>query len=295
MKQLALISGKGGTGKTSITAAFIQLAKNAVAVDCDVDASNLHLLISPITSRKNPRAFISGYSASEISENCTGCGACFNSCVFGAISRRETDGKIKINALLCEGCGVCLNICAAGTIKFESKQSGESYISNTRLGVMVHARLFAGEGSSGKLVAEIRKNASDIARDENADYIILDGPPGTGCPVIATLSGTDLAAVIIEPSLSSIHDAGRAIELCRHFKVPTVIIINKHDINAQISEKIEKFAAKSGIEIIGKIPYDEAFTIAMKKRMTVIESDKNSEAAKSIINAWNNFKKSLKF
>jgi MinD superfamily P-loop ATPase len=293
MKQIAVISGKGGTGKTSVTAAFIQLAKSAVAVDCDVDASNLHLLISPITARKLPAPFISGYDAIVDKTRCISCGKCIPACVFEAILRDDTDNKVKTNHLLCEGCGACVTVCHANAIKLINKQVGESYISNTRFGVMAHARLNAGEGSSGKLVSEIRKQASEIARSEGIDFIILDGPPGTGCPVIATLTGTDLAVVVIEPSVSGIHDAKRVIALCRHFKVGVAALINKYDVNPFLSEAIEKFAARENIRIIGKIAYDRVFVESMKKRMTAVEFDKNSKAAVSLLSAWEEAKKSL--
>lgn len=293
MKQIAIISGKGGTGKTSVTAAFIQLAKSAVAVDCDVDASNLHLLISPITERKLPAPFISGYDAIVDKTRCISCGKCIPVCVFEAISRDETDNKVKTNHLLCEGCGACVTVCHANAIKLVNKQVGESYISNTRFGVMAHARLNAGEGSSGKLVSEIRKQASETAKSEGSEFVILDGPPGTGCPVIATLTGTDLAVVVIEPSVSGIHDAKRVIELCRHFKVGVAALVNKYDVNPSLSEAIEKFAARENIRVIGKIAYDRMFVESMKKRMTAVEFDKNSKAAISLVSAWEEVKKSL--
>ena len=293
MKQIAVISGKGGTGKTSVTAAFIQLAKSAVAVDCDVDASNLHLLISPITARKLPAPFISGYYAIVDKTRCISCGKCIPVCVFEAISRDAADNKVKTSHLLCEGCGACVTVCHANAIKLINKQVGESYMSNTRFGVMAHARLNAGEGSSGKLVSEIRKQASEIAKSENSDFIILDGPPGTGCPVIATLTGTDLAVVVIEPSVSGIHDAKRVIALCRHFKVGVAALINKYDVNPSLSEAIEKFAARENIRLIGKIAYDRIFVESMKKRMTAVEFDKNSKAAISIVSVWEEVKKSF--
>lgn len=291
MKQIAIISGKGGTGKTSVTAAFIQMAGSAVAVDCDVDASNLHLLISPINERRRPAAFMSGYDAVVDKSRCISCGKCIPVCVFDAISRDASDNKVKTNHLLCEGCGACVTICRANAIKLVEKQAGESYISNTRFGVMTHAKLRAGEGSSGKLVADIRKQAADIAKSENNEFIILDGPPGTGCPVIATLTGTDLAVVVIEPSVSGVHDAKRVIELCRHFKVPVAAVINKHDINPAISSAIEDFAAREKIPVAGRIAFDKIFVESMKKRMTVIEYDKNSAAAASLVAAWVTVKK----
>ncbi len=293
MKQIALISGKGGTGKTSVTAAFIQLAKNAVAVDCDVDAANLYLLISPRNQRRSPAAFMSGYDAEVNKNRCISCGKCVPICVFDAIARDEADNKVKINHLLCEGCGACVTICRANAIRLVNKQAGESYISNTRFGVMAHAKLRAGEGSSGKLVAEIRKQAFDIAQSENNDFIILDGSPGTGCPVIATLTGTDYAIVVIEPTVSGIHDAKRVIELCRHFKVGVMAIINKYDINPAMSEVIERFADRENIKVIAKIAYDKIFSEAMKKQMTVVEYDKNSAAAASLVSAWDNLVKSI--
>lgn len=293
MKQIAVISGKGGTGKTSVTAAFIQSAKSVTAADCDVDAANLHLLIEPISDRTAPKAFMSGYDAIVDKSRCISCGKCIPVCVFEAIVRDETDNKVKTNHLLCEGCGACVTICRANAIKLVEKQAGISYISNTRFGPMTHAKLYAGEGSSGKLVSEIKKQACDIARSESSDFIILDGPPGTGCPVIATLTGANRAVVVIEPSVSGVHDAKRAIELCKHFKVPVSIIINKYDINHKMTENIENFAGENKISIIGKIAFDKIFTEAMKKRMTVIEYDKHSAAAKSLINAWDNLKKSM--
>ncbi len=293
MKQIALISGKGGTGKTSITAAFIQLSKNSVSVDCDVDAANLHLLITPRAGRRAPAAFMSGYDALVNKDRCISCGKCIPVCVFDAISRDVTDNKVKINHLLCEGCGACVTICRANAIKLTDKQAGESFISNTRFGVMAHAKLSAGEGSSGKLVAEIRKQAADIARSENNDYIILDGPPGTGCPVIATLTGTDHAVVVIEPTLSGVHDAKRVINLCGHFKVKVTILINKYDINPAVSEAVEKFAERENIKVIAKVAFNKIFSEAMKNQMTVIEYDKNSAAAASVKNAWENLLKVL--
>ncbi|HOD40360.1 MAG TPA: P-loop NTPase [Candidatus Wallbacteria bacterium] len=293
MKQIAVISGKGGTGKTSITAAFIQSAKSVMAADCDVDAANLHLLIEPISGRTAPKAFMSGYDAIVDKSRCISCGKCIPVCVFEAIARDETDNKVKTNHLLCEGCGACVTICRANAIRLVEKQAGESFLSNTRFGPMMHAKLYAGEGSSGKLVSEIKKQACDIARSENSNFIILDGPPGTGCPVIATLTGANRAVVVIEPSVSGVHDAKRAIELCKHFKVPVCIIINKYDINLKMTENIEKFAMENKISVIGKIAFDKIFIEAMKKRMTVIEYDKNSAAAKSLIDAWDNLKKSM--
>ena len=257
MKQLVIISGKGGTGKTIITASIATLAQNKVMVDCDVDAANLYLLLHP--EIQETHQFIGGKKAHIDVEKCTLCGECIDVCRFEAITEKE-DGEIIIDPISCEGCGVCSHICPVEAIEMEKSVSGECFVSRTKYGPFVHARLGIGEENSGKLVTEVRKKAKEIADKNNLDFIIIDGPPGIGCPVISSLSGTDLALVVTEPTLSGIHDMERVVQVAHHFKTQTACCINKYDLNLQNSKKIESWCKKNSIPLIGKIPFDEQVT-----------------------------------
>lgn len=282
MKQIVIISGKGGTGKTVIAGAFAALAKNKVMVDCDVDAANLHLLLHPDIKEKFlfkglPRAFIN-------QDKCTGCGECMRVCRYNAVIQSE-DGKLHIDEIYCEGCMVCLHICPSKAIDMVDNIAGEWYISKTKYGVMVHGKLGIAEENSGKLVAKIRQVAKEIAEKSHCEYIIIDGPPGIGCPVISSITGTDAVLIVTEPTLSGMHDMKRVIELTCHFKTKTFVVINKYDINPEMTEKIEKYCQKSKIELVGKIAYDSIVIEAMVNRKTVVEySDR--EVAKQIKNVW---------
>ena len=286
MKQIVIISGKGGTGKTVLTAAFAALAKNKVMADCDVDAADLHLLLQP--DIKERHEFKSGYSAVIDKKICQECSECITACRFGAISR-----DFVIDPVSCEGCAFCSHICPADAIKMEESISGEWFISETRFGPMVHAKLGIAEENSGKLVALVRKEAKDLAEKSDSDWVIIDGAPGIGCPVIASLSGIDCALVVTEPTLSGLHDALRVIEVTRHFKVPAKLVINKYDLNPEISDKIEKYCAKNGISLIGKIIFDKSVVEAMVEGKTIIEY-KNTPVKDAVCKIWQVLQKELK-
>ncbi len=285
MKQIVVISGKGGTGKTVIVASFAALAKNKIMVDCDVDASNLHLLLTPTIKEKH--SFKSGFTAIIDREKCTECGKCIEICRFEAI---ETD--YRIDPISCEGCAFCSFVCPANAIKMEESLSGEWFISETRYGPMVHAKLGIAEENSGKLVSLVREKAKELGDKQNSDWIIIDGSPGIGCPVIASLSGVDYAVVVTEPTLSGLHDADRVIQVAAHFKVPVKLIVNKYDLNNEITEKIEEYCQDKDIDVIGKIPFDDSIVKAMVKGKTVIEYN-SCKSEKEIRRIWGRLKENL--
>jgi len=269
MKQLTVISGKGGTGKTSITAAFASLADNAVFADCDVDAADLHLIFKP--DIKKTIGF-HGLKIAKIDEKiCTDCKKCYNSCKFNAINE-----DISINKNSCEGCGVCKYVCPVDAVEMIDRDSGFSYISETRFGPLAHALLKTAEEASGKLVAVVRNNAIKLAEDKKKDLIVIDGPPGTGCPVISAISGVDLVLIVTEPTLSAIHDLERIFGVAHHFKIPAVVCINKFDINLVNTNKIEHYCISNKIEVVGRIPYDSVVTESMVNEKTIIEYDKGN-------------------
>jgi MinD superfamily P-loop ATPase len=279
LKEIVVISGKGGTGKTSIVASFAALADEAVLADCDVDAADLHLLLSPDVKEKHD--FSGGKSASISAQQCIGCGKCAEVCNFDAVSLNgPTNGVIEktytIDPIACEGCGVCVHFCPAGAIEFNDTVNGQWFISDTRFGPMVHARLTPAQENSGKLVSLIRKQAKQIANEQKKDFIIVDGSPGIGCPVIASITGADVALVVTEPTISAQHDLSRVIELTGHFKIPALICINKYDINPDITREIELKAKDRNIAVIGKIPYDTAVTQAQIAGKSIVEYSNNT-------------------
>lgn len=282
MKQLIVISGKGGTGKTVISASFATLAQKKVMADCDVDAANLYLLLHPEIQEEH--SFSGGKKAIVELEKCTGCGDCIDICRFSAISERE-DGKIAIDPISCEGCGVCSYICPVEAITMENAVSGKWFVSRTKYGSFVHARLGIGEENSGKLVTEVRKKAKEIAEKNDLDLVIIDGPPGIGCPVIASLSGTDMALIVTEPTLSGIHDMERVIKMAHHFRTKTACCINKFDLNLRLSKQIEDWCHKNSVPVVGKIPFDEVVTKSMVQGITITEYEENS-VSKQIKNMW---------
>lgn len=251
MKQIVVISGKGGTGKTMLTGAFAALAENKVMADCDVDAANLYLLLDPSIKERHP--FKSGAFAKIDPGLCIGCGQCSDACRFQAISP-----QFAVSPISCEGCGLCARLCPVGAIHMKESTAGEWFISETRYGPFVHAKLGIAEENSGKLVAKVRQTAKELAESKKADYVIVDGPPGIGCPVIASLSGVDLALVVTEPTLSGLHDVQRVIELAEHFKVPAQLVINKWDINPAAAENITRYCESRKVPIVGRIPFDRA-------------------------------------
>jgi MinD superfamily P-loop ATPase len=281
MKELVIISGKGGTGKTSVTASFAALAKNAVLVDCDVDAADLHLILNPEIGKRHD--FYSGHEAIIREADCTACGLCQTLCRFGAI--QESGEKFRVDSASCEGCGVCVEFCPVKAIDFPDRLCGEWFVSKTRFGTMVHARLGIGAENSGKLVSTVRNQAKQFAQAVQANWILVDGPPGTGCPVIASITGADAVLAVTEPTRSGQHDLLRVLELARHFKIPAFVCINKWDINPEMTGQIEAAATGAGAAVSGRIPYDKSVTKAQINGQSVVELN-NGVASQSIQTLW---------
>jgi len=275
MKQIVVISGKGGTGKTVLSACFAALSRNAVLADVDVDAANLHLLLHPEIQERH--IFKSGQKARIDAEKCTGCGLCLPTCRFDALIE-NSNRKVGVNLLSCEGCAVCFHICPVHAVTMETPTSGEWYVSKTKYGPFVHARLGIAEENSGKLVTAVRKKAREIAEKEGRDLLIMDGSPGIGCPVIASLAGTDLALVVTEPTPSGSHDMERIVELARHFKIAAACCINKYDLNHDNSDGIERWCRAQSIPVLGKIAFDPAVTESVVRGVPYVEYALNSSA-----------------
>lgn len=291
MKEIVVISGKGGTGKTSITASFAALAKNSVFADCDVDAADLHLILSPDVKRESD--FISGHLAVIDQSKCTGCGKCHELCRFDAI--KKVGDKFEVEESLCEGCGVCVHFCPVKAIDFPDRNCGKWFISDTRHGPMVHAKLGIGAENSGRLVSLVRKEARAIAEKRNSDYLIVDGPPGIGCPVIASLTGSDAVVVVTEPTISGKHDFERVAKLAGHFGISLFVIVNKWDINPEMTAEIEEVAKSGGAKVLGRIRYDKKVTEAQISGISVVETgDLNSEIVKEMISIWEKLTEKLR-
>jgi len=263
MKEIVVLSGKGGTGKTTIVASFAALAKNKVLCDCDVDAADLHLLLKP--KMKETHEFRSGQTAIIDEKLCTSCGLCEEVCRFEAIKDYKPDPTA------CEGCGFCWRVCPENAITMEENLAGHWYISETKYGPLVHARLGIAQENSGKLVNVVRQNARSIGQKEGLEYIITDGPPGIGCPVISSLSGANLALLVTEPTLSGMHDLERVIGVCRHFGVPALVCINKYDLNEDNTCQIERYCLEQGIEVAAKLPFDNIVTESLINGIPVVE------------------------
>lgn len=278
MKHIVVISGKGGTGKTILTASFAALAKNKVMVDCDVDAADLHLLLHPDVRERHE--FRSGKTAKLDKDVCIKCGKCVSLCRFGAIS-----DDLVIDPISCEGCALCSFVCPVNAITMQENIAGEWFVSDTKYGPFVHAKLGIAEENSGKLVAHIRQVSKELAERDHLDYVIVDGPPGIGCPVIASLSGVDCAVVVTEPTLSGLHDAKRVIEVCAHFKVPVKMVVNKYDLNTDMTGEIEAYCRAGRIEVAGKIKFDSFVPKTLVKGITLIEGA-NEEIRKEIMTIW---------
>ena len=279
MKQIVVISGKGGTGKTSIVASFAALAENMVIADCDVDAPDLHLLLKPIVKEKIE--FRGSKVALIDKAKCTECGICMERCRFGAIKDYEVD------PILCEGCGVCVYSCPTNAITPKERISGYAYLSETKYGPMAHAKLNVAEEASGKLVTLVRNNAKALAERYGKEMILIDGPPGIGCPVIASLGGVDLALIVTEPTLSGIHDLKRVAGVSRHFGIPSAVCINKYDLNEGNTREIEEYCQKNEIKMVGKITFDPIVTKAMVAGKPVVEFSEG-KVAMEIERLWEN-------
>ena len=282
MKELVIISGKGGTGKTILTAAFASLAENKVMADCDVDAADLHLVLKPAVKERH--LFKSGMTALIDKDLCTGCGKCIDVCRFDAIGE-----DFVVDAVACEGCAFCSHACPEGAIRMEENTAGQWFISDTRFGPMVHAKLGIAEENSGKLVSLVKKKAREIAERRNLEWIIVDGAPGIGCPVIASISGVSCALVVTEPTVSGLHDADRVIKVARHFGAPVRLVINKYDLNPEMTEKIEGYCRENDIPLVGKIPFDESVVKAVVRAETVIEYS-HGPAGQEIRKIWDKLK-----
>jgi MinD superfamily P-loop ATPase len=278
MKEVVVLSGKGGTGKTSIVASLASLAKSKVMVDCDVDAADLYLLLQPVTQQR--QEFWSGQKAVIDIDRCTRCGICQEVCRFDAV----TD-EFQIDPISCEGCGFCGQVCPEEAITMRENLSGHWFISETRYGPLVHARLGVAQENSGKLVALVRQEAKLIAQKRGLDYIISDGPPGTGCPVISSISGVDLAVIVTEPTLSGMHDLDRVIGVCHYFTVPVIVGINKYDLNEDNSHQIESYCQSQGIDVAARIPFDNVVTEALVHGLPVVEYSPN-KISREIERLW---------
>lgn len=279
MKELVIISGKGGTGKTSLMAAFASLAEKKVLCDADVDAADLHLIMNPKVIRQTD--FQSGNTAVIKNEHCTGCGLCRQLCRWNAIN-----DDYVVNSIDCEGCGVCVYFCPEDAIDFPENTCGKWFVSDTRFGPMVHARLGIAEENSGKLVTLVRREAGKLAGKKHLDLILTDGPPGVGCPVIASIGGAAAVLIVAEPTVSGIHDMERVAQLAAHFKVPAMVCVNKFDLNLELTRDIEQYAAENNITFMGRIAFDPIFTSAMVQAKNIFEYSNGSQVHREIRAIW---------
>ena len=299
MKEIVVISGKGGTGKTSITASFAELAgEKIVAADCDVDAADMHLLLKPDFAEAED--FYSGELAAIDPERCSACGSCAEVCRFKAVEvsgpgRSEgPKAAYQISSLNCEGCGYCARVCPEEAITMEPMNVGKLYISSTKAGnTMVHARLGIGAENSGKLVARVKKEAKRIAEEEGKEFVLVDGSPGIGCPVVSSLSGADYVVLVTEPTASGLHDLKRVYQVVKQFHIPAGCIINKADLNPGVTREIERLCREEGVGKISSINYDETFTRAMTEGKTVIDYEEN-RLEPIITQSWEKILKILK-
>ncbi len=292
MKPLELVvcSGKGGTGKTSVVASFAALAGKLVLADCDVDAADLHLVLEPDVKRRE--RFIAGHVAVVDPTLCNGCQVCEDVCRFDAI-RLQADGAAAVDPVNCEGCGVCVHFCPRGAIEFPDRDCGEWFVSETRCGPMIHARLGTGAENSGKLVNLVREKARDAAEQRELDLVLVDGPPGIGCPVISAISGADLLLVVAEPTVSGRHDMERLIALAKHFRLPAAVCVNKSDLDRETAEGIAAWCGEQQVPVLGEIPYDIAVTKAQLDGVSVVEHGA-SPAAEALQNLWRATEKALR-
>ena len=279
IREIVIVSGKGGTGKTSLAAAFAALAKNGILCDADVDAADLHLLMQPEVKERTD--FMGGSKAVINPDLCTGCGTCRTLCRFDAISDRY-----EVDPIRCEGCGVCVDFCPEQAIDFPVQRCGEWYISATRFGPMVHARLGIAEENSGRLVSLVRKETRQLAEERGLELILTDGPPGIGCPVIAAIGGATALVIVVEPTVSGIHDMERVVDLAAHFRVPGMVIVNKYDLNVEMTETIEQLAVKRNLVVLGRVPFDPVFTRSMVQGQTLFEYGAETPTRQVVRDIW---------
>jgi MinD superfamily P-loop ATPase len=285
VKELVVLSGKGGTGKTTMVGSFAVLAEDKVLVDCDVDAADLHLLLSPRNKQRSE--FWSGQVARVDEDKCTECGLCMELCRFQAIV------DFRVDPISCEGCGLCSHICPTDAITMQENMSGHWFISDTKYGPLVHARLGIAQENSGKLVAMVRQQAKRIAGNEGKEIIISDGPPGIGCPVISSLSGVNIALLVTEPTLSGIHDLERILGICRHFSIMALVCINKYDLNEENTRRIERYCLDQDIEIVGRVPFDNKVIESIVHGVPMVEYSRG-RVSKEIEKVWGTLLRMLK-
>ena len=298
MKQLVVLSGKGGTGKTTVTAALAHLASRELSIilaDADVDAANLELVLAPTKLQEHD--FSGGKVAAIDPASCIACGRCTEVCRFGAIlspgaDDSSTGDTYQVDTLACEGCAACFYQCPAEAIRMQEQRDGQWFRSDTRFGPLFHAHLFAGQENSGKLVTTVKQQANLLALDTGADLLLVDGPPGIGCPVIAASTGTDMALLVVEPTVSGAHDLERVLATTNHFNVPAVVVINKADLNPARSSEIASFCASRGVETVGQIPYDTVVTEAMVDGQPVTAAGDNA-VARALQDVWTSVKQIL--
>jgi len=283
MTEIAILSGKGGTGKTSLSAAFATIRNNCIVADCDVDGADLNLILQPENYRIEK--FITGHKAIIDYNTCTNCGLCINYCRFDAISLQN--GQVSISEISCEGCKLCSRICPSNCIQLIPSDKSCWYVGNYRNGRMIHARLSPGEENSGKLVNVVRENARKTALETGWETIIIDGPPGTGCVAISSVTGANKAIIVTEPTNSGFHDMKRILELTSNFQVKSCVVINKFDLNESISNKIESWCIEKNIPVIGKIAFDDQIVVAMINCQSIIEWRPESATSKEIILIYN--------
>lgn len=284
MKEITILSGKGGAGKTSVAAAIASVAENAVFCDNDVDAADLHLIFNPEIKEKYD--FDSGTVAVIDPAVCTNCGICAEHCHFDAIHPNSVE-QLEVNPFQCEGCRLCERVCPENAIESIRNNNNHWFVSDTRFGTLVHAKMGPGEENSGKLVTEIRKKAKEIANNTRADFIVNDGPPGIGCSAIASVTGTDAVLMVIEPTLSGLHDAKRLVELIKTFNIPVYAVINKYDLNSAITEKVKNYLTENGILLVGKIPFAQEMVESVVNEKTIIEYAPELEISKTFYSIWN--------
>lgn len=276
--EIAIISGKGGTGKSSISAAFATLSQQVILADCDVDAANLYILFNP--THEEEQIFVSGQKAVIDYNKCRNCGSCLDSCRFGAISL--SDGEIVISDILCDGCKLCSRICPFEAINMENEDKSRMYAGSFRNGKMVYGRLSPGEENSGKLVNMVRNKAKQLSKDHQLETIIIDGPPGIGCSAISTITGVDHVVIVTEPTISGLHDMKRALEITSNFKLKTWVLVNKSDLNTDLTHQIEAYCQQKNIVVAGKFPFDRLVVDAMVNCKSIVEYAPDSDVAKMI-------------